>query len=146
MSFSHLHSSYSIKHLVDNFDFGSIGRGTIVDVGGSHGQVSIAIAEKFPDVTCIVQDLDGTISGLCVPDSLSHRVHGMPHDFMTPQPIRGADVYLLRWILHDWSDKYAIKILQNLIPGLKAGAIVVINDICIPEPGQVSVRAERYLR
>ena len=54
MSFSHLHSSYSVKHLVDNFDFGSIGRGTIVDVGGSHGQVSIAIAEKFPDVTACI--------------------------------------------------------------------------------------------
>lgn len=47
MSFFHLHSSYSVKHLVDNLDCGSVGRGTIVDVSGSHGQVSIAIAENF---------------------------------------------------------------------------------------------------
>ncbi|KAF2470381.1 S-adenosyl-L-methionine-dependent methyltransferase [Lindgomyces ingoldianus] len=146
MSFSHLHPSYSVKYLVDNFDFESIGRGTIVDIGGSYGQVSIAIAEKYPDVTCIVQDLEGTISGLSVPEPISRRVLGMPHDFFTPQPVRGADVYLLRWILHDWSDKYCIKILQCLIPGLKKGAKVVINDICIPEPGQLSIRAERFLR
>lgn len=146
MSFSHLHPSYNVKYLVENFDFGGIGRGTIVDIGGSQGQVSVAIAKRYPDVTCIVQDLETTISGLSIPGSLNGRVIGMPHDFLTSQPIRGADVYLLRWILHDWSDKYCIKILQNLTCSLKKGAKVVINDICIPDPGQVSIRAERYLR
>jgi len=39
-----------MDHLIENFDFGSIGAGTIVDVGGSHGQVSISIARPrlFP--------------------------------------------------------------------------------------------------
>jgi len=146
MSFSHMHPSYDIRYLVDHYDFGVIGRGTIVDIGGSQGQVSVAIAERYPDVTCIVQDLAETIAGLDVPDHLNHRVLGMPHDFLTPQIIRGADIYLLRWILHDWSDKYSITILQNLIPALKKGARIVINDICVPDPGQVSIRAERYLR
>jgi tRNA G46 methylase TrmB len=60
MSFSHIHPSYGLNHLIDNFDFGS---GTIVDIGGSHGQVSVAIAQKFPHVRCIVQDLPDTIAG-----------------------------------------------------------------------------------
>jgi hypothetical protein len=29
---------------------------------------------------------------------------------------RGPEGYFLRWILHDWSDKYALKILRALIP------------------------------
>jgi hypothetical protein len=62
------------------------------------------------------------------------------------QPVEGADIYLLRWILHDWSDKYCIKILQNLIPALRKGTKIVINDICIPEPGQLGPRADRGLR
>lgn len=148
MSYSHLHSSYSMSHLIDNFDFGSIGHGTIVDVGGSHGQVSIGIARKFPEVKCIVQDLHETITGLegRLPEDLKSRISGMEHDFMTQQPVKGADIYLLRWILHDWSDKYCVKVLQCLVPALKSGAKIVINDICIPQPGQLGIGADRSLR
>jgi hypothetical protein len=95
-----------------------------------------------------VQDLTDTIAGLCdmVPPELNGRVLGMKHDFLTLQPVEGADIYLLPWILHDWSDKYCIKILQNLIPALRKGTKIVINDICIPEPGQLGPRADRGLR
>ncbi|KAI8941843.1 hypothetical protein NX059_003042 [Plenodomus lindquistii] len=119
MSFTHMHPSYDVRFFVDHYDFGTIGQGTIVDIGGSQGEVSVAIAERYPDITCIVQDLAETITGLNVPASLNQRVLGMTHDFLKPQPVRGADIYLLRWVLHDWSDKYCIMILQNLIPALK---------------------------
>lgn len=148
MSYSHLHSAFSMNHLIDNFNFGATAHSTVVDVGGSHGQVSIAIAQKYPDIKCIVQDLPDTICGLDsqVPVDLKDRVSGMEHDFLTPQPVKGADIYLLRWILHDWSDKYCVKILQSLTPALKNGAKIVINDICIPQPGQLGVLADRSLR
>ena len=148
MSYSHLHSSYSMNHLIDNFDFGSIGHGTIVDVGGSHGQVSIAIARKYSEVKCIVQDLPDTINGLesRVPEDLKPRISSMEHDFLTIQPVKGAELYLFRWIFHDWSDKYCVKILQCLIPALKRGSKIVINDICIPQPGHLGIAADRSLR
>lgn len=148
MSYSHLHTSYSINHLIDNYDFGSIGHGTIVDVGGSHAQVSIAIAQKYPHVKCVVQDLPDTISGLekRIPENLKDRISGMEYDFLTPQPVQWADIYLFRWIFHDWSDKYCVKILQCLVPALKGGAKIVISDICIPQPGQLGIAADRQLR
>ena len=148
MSYSHLHSAYSTSHLIDNYDFGLVGHGTIVGIGGSHAQVSIGIARKFPKIRCVVQDLPDTIAGLKsrLQSDLKDRISGMEHDFLTPQPVKGADIYLLRWILHDWSDKYCVKILQCLIPALKRGARVVINDICIPEPGQLGISADRSLR
>ncbi|KAI1074870.1 S-adenosyl-L-methionine-dependent methyltransferase [Whalleya microplaca] len=147
MSYSHLHASYSIEHLLAGYDFA--GARTVVDVGGSHGQVAIALAYRYPAVErIVVQDLPDTIAGLDehVPSELRSRVCGMAHDFLTPQPVKGADVYLLRWILHDWSDKYCVKILQSLVSGLKTGAKVVVNDICIPEPGQLGIAADRALR
>jgi hypothetical protein len=103
MSFSHLHDAYSMNHLINNFDFGSVPEGTIVDVGGSHAQVSIEIARKHPGVRCIDQDIPDTINGLesRLPEDLKDRITGMEHDFLTTQPVKGADVYLLRWILHD---------------------------------------------
>lgn len=55
-------------------------------------------------------------------------------------------VYLFRWILHNQSDIYAIPMLRALIPALKKGAKVVINDHCLPEPGQESLWDEKIIR
>ena len=70
----------------------------------------------------------------------------MEHDFMTEQPVKGADVYLIRWVLHNWSDKYCLRILRNLIPALKNGARIVIQDNCLPEPNTLSYTEEAKLR
>jgi hypothetical protein len=147
MSFSHLHSSYSMDYLLQGYDFSSAK--VVVDIGGSHGQVALALVKKYGGISeVIVQDLPDTISGLDahIPAEYKSRIKGMVHDFLTPQPVKGADVYLLRWILHDWSDKYSITILRSLIPALKQGAKVIINDVCIPEPGQLGIAADRKLR
>lgn len=77
---------------------------------------------------------------------MASRVKFMEHDFFTEQPVHGADVYFFRWIFHNWSDKYSIKILQNLIPALKPGAKVVINDNVLPQPGVMSAWQEERLR
>ena len=58
----------------------------------------------------------------------------MTQDFFTLQPIKDADVYFFRAIFHDWPDKYCIQILQNLIPALKTGARVIIQDPHTPDP------------
>lgn len=36
---------------------------TVVDVGGSHGSVAISVAERFPHVKCVVQDLPDIVAG-----------------------------------------------------------------------------------
>ena len=96
----------------------------------------------------MVQDLPKAIdSGAStLPSSLSNRVKLTPHDFFTEQPVKDADVYLFRWILHNWSDEYCIKILRNLVPALKNGAMIVVNDICLPEPGTTGWWQEERLR
>ena len=71
----------------------------------------------------------------------------MPHDFFEPEPSklssRGNLVFYLRLILHDWPDKYCIKILQNLVPALKNGSIILINDSVLPTMGTVNRVLER---
>lgn len=96
----------------------------------------------------VVQDLEPVIAAAQkdVPHDLTDRVKFTVHDFLTEQPVQGADIYFFRWILHNWSDKYAIKILQNLIPALKPGAKVIINDNVLPQPGNLSNWQENRLR
>lgn len=135
-------------HVVDNYPWESLGNGTVVDVGGSHGAVSVAIAQRCPSLRCIVQDLPHVVADARtkIPPSLTDQVTFMAHDFFTEQPVRDADVYYMRWILHDWSDKYAIRILRSLIPALKVGARIVLSEFVLPEPGEMSPYDERKLR
>ena len=81
-----------------------------------------------------------------MPAEASKRVTFMSHDFLTEQPVKNADVYLFRWIFHNWSDGYCLGILRNLIPALKSGARVVINDNCLSEPGSLSLLQEQKIR
>ena len=49
-------------------------------------------------------------------------------------------------MLHDWSDKYAIRILQALRPALKSDARVLIMEQVLPEPGTIPLFTEKGLR
>ena len=124
--------------------------GIVVDLGGSQGHVSAFLAEKFPSLQFIVQDLPEVISDknptYQVPESVAHRVKLMAHDFFTEQPVKDVDVFLVRYTFHNWSDAYCVKILKNLIPAMKPGTKVVINDHLMPEPNTLPLLKERYIR
>ena len=135
-------------HIVDNYDWDKVvGSGLVVDLGGNRGQIAIPLAQRFPALNVLVQDLDNVIDGAeeSVPEEVKGRVRFMAHDFFTPQKVP-AQVYYIRWCLHNWSDTYAIKILQCLIPALKDGVRVVIHDSCIPESEDMPRWRERRLR
>lgn len=151
MTFFHSRPGLEVSYLLDNYNWKSIGNeadgsALVVDVGGSHGYVSIEIAQRFPSIECIVQDLPEVVAEAIVPPHLIGRVRFMAHDFFTEQPIHGADVYCFRWILHNWSDKYAIRILRALVPALKHGARVIVSEICMPGHGELPLYHERSLR
>lgn len=148
MRFVSLAPGFAPEWLRDNYPWEEIGSGTVVDVGGSSGTHSIATVRKFPNLKCIVQDLPEVVStaSSAVPDDVKNRLTFMGHDFFAEQPVKGADVYLLRWILHDWSDKYAAMILRGLVPALKDGARVVIQEMILPSPSSVPTLEERKLR
>lgn len=121
---------------------------TVVDVGGAHGNVSVALARRYPSIHCIVQDQPEVISEgrkRLDPD-LEPQVTFMAHDFFADQPLRNVDVFYLRWILHDWSDKYAVRILRSLIPALTTRSRVLVSEMILSEPGTVSPYQDRHLR
>ncbi|KAI1429717.1 S-adenosyl-L-methionine-dependent methyltransferase [Xylaria sp. FL1777] len=140
--------AFDLKYVVDSYPWAQHSGGTLVDVGGSQGFVCVDLARRFPSMKFIVQDLESVISGAQdqVPSDVADRVSLMVHDFFLPQPISAADVYFFRWIFHNWSDKYAIKILKNLVPALKPGAKVIINDAILLEPGKMPKVMEARVR
>ena len=135
-------------HIVHGFRWEALRSGTVVDVGGSHGSISIALAHTFASLRFIVQDrLQVVQEGEAkLPADLRGRICFAEHDFFSEQPVQSADVYLLRWILHDWPDAYAVRILRALIPALKPGARVLICEQVLPEPETISPYEARGLR
>ena len=87
-------AGYEVEFFVDNYDWNSINEkaGTVVDVGGSHGFVSAAIAKKFDKIKFVVEDLPKALA--TAPEfegDLAERITFKGYDYFTPQPVKGAD-------------------------------------------------------
>ncbi|KIX06362.1 uncharacterized protein Z518_04338 [Rhinocladiella mackenziei CBS 650.93] len=139
---------YNVRHLLNGYSWEEFTLGTVVDVGGSIGHASIAVAERFPNLHFIVQDLPDIVAlgEQRLPPGLKDRVSFQVHDFFTPQPVQGADVYFLRFILHDYSDTHATLILKNLLLAFKPNSRLLVMDGVLPEPGSMPTSEERLIR
>ncbi|KAG9200679.1 hypothetical protein G6514_006698 [Epicoccum nigrum] len=151
----HVRSSdgLNLDHLIAGFSWRNLREGgLVVDVGGSTGGTAIALARAFVHLSFTVMDFPAnaesgrTMVGESQPPSISSRITFQGHDFYEPQPITGADVYLLRMILHDWPDAEAVKILKNLVVAMDAKSRIIIMDTVLPKPGSVPVSVERIAR
>jgi len=108
--------------ILDGFDFKGLPKGSIiVDVGGGFGGLDIDLAKNFKHLQYICQDRKSVAEEADKmwreqgnEDVKNGIIKFQPHDFFTPQPIKNAAVFLMRYILHDWSDPYCIKILSHI--------------------------------
>ncbi len=140
---------YNIKHLLAGYDWKGLGAGTVVDIGGSIGHASFAIAEIAPELKFVVQDLENVMAGVKtrVKDRKNlDRISFQVQDFFQPQPVKDADVYLLRFICHDYSDKYSAKILQNVVQAMGPRSKIILMDGITPAPRAVTNPEERKTR
>lgn len=140
-------SAYHTDHMINGWDWQLLSPGsTVVDVGGSRGTVSYALARAFPNPNFIVQDLPEIVSKAQDQDGVekqvASRVSFLPHDFFTTQPVKNAEVYFLRMILHNYSDKYCVKILHHLMPAMRKGPggskLLIADQVMQPMRGSSS--------
>lgn len=135
--------------LTKGYDWTSIDAkgGTLVDLGGANGHVAVVIARACPKMHLVVQEIPEVVAKAKyeIPDDVADRVSMVAHDFFEAQPT-SADAYLFRQIFHNWGDKHCISMLKALIPALKPGAKVIVNDLVLPPPGVLPPAAERGVR
>lgn len=133
----------TLDHLQQGFRWQDLPAGsTVVDVGGSTGHCATVILEVNPDIRCIVQDLPSALGSPEEKERESNQIMFMEYDFWTPQPAPASE-YLLRWILHDYPDGEACKILRNQTVAMKPGSKLVIMERVISDPGVKSRTDER---
>ncbi|KAG6848863.1 hypothetical protein H0H93_013351 [Arthromyces matolae] len=107
----------------------------VVDVGGNVGSCTLHLYKAFPNLNYVVQDLDQPIVQAAkfwnenAPEAIrSGAVKLEVNNFFTPQPVKGAAVYFLRVVIHDWSDDYAKKILKQLRDAASDSSKLVLFD------------------
>lgn len=93
------------------------GRPLVVDVGGEEGHVPRKFFAWHPDVpagSLILQDLQGILKEVETGSSEA-AIEAQPHDFITPQRVKGLRVYFM----HDWPDATAAQILRDIAAGVE---------------------------
>lgn len=112
------------------------GHGTVADIGGGVGIVLAAVLNTSPGLRGILveqaqvlQEAYDYLSGIGVTDRCDLRESGL---FM---PAPHADVYILSFILHDWDDINAQRILLALGQNASPGSTLRIFERIIPDDG-----------
>ena len=132
--------------------------------------VSVALAQRFSEPGFIVQDIDHVVADgpSHVPEETRGRVHFAAHNIFKTQDMKGADVYLMRHVLHHFPDSSCKEIPRAQIPGMRAvcyictvslwlmclpmealkhGAHIITQDAVIPEPpNELPAYEEKFRR
>jgi hypothetical protein len=115
------------------YDFTGISK--LVDVGGGHGLLLAAILEKYPQMKGVLYDAPSVIAGaqeVLAARGIADRCETVAGDFFQSAPA-GGDAYILKHIIHDWSDEECVTILRHCHAGMTAGGKVLIVEMVLPE-------------
>jgi O-methyltransferase domain/Dimerisation domain len=99
------------------------------DIGGSGGALVRALMESNPRLHGILFDLPEVVATASVASrwhDMSERLSFVEGDFLTSVP--SADLYLLKYILHDWDSGSCVRILDNCRRSLRSGGRVVVIE------------------
>lgn len=123
-------STMAIPTITAVYDFPSLK--SIVDVGGGVGGLLAAILRTAPHLRGVLFDLPDVVTNAQQRGPLSDvdvasRVSMVGGDFFQEIPT-GHDAYVLKWILHDWNDADALRLLRNCHRAMQGhGKLLVVE-------------------
>ncbi|MBB6330524.1 hypothetical protein HNP24_001474 [Chryseobacterium sediminis] len=125
-------SGMELKGIIENYDFKPYHK--IVDIGGGNGVMIHTILNNTPDSFGIIFDEANVIEKTVkmIPENLKERCSVAIGSFFDRVP-EGADLYTMKWIIHDWSDDECVQILKNCYNAMPKGAKLLIIDAVIPD-------------
>jgi len=107
---------------------------TVVDLGGGDGSLLSGILHAHPHLQGVVGDVPHVIERTrqkLEAEGLSHRCGTASVDFFKAVP--ASDTYLLKWILHDWTDEQSVTILKNCRDAMTSdGRVLIVEAVLQP--------------
>jgi SAM-dependent methyltransferase len=122
--------------VVRAYDFTAVR--TVVDVGGGYGELLLEILRQAPRLTGVLFDLPHAIDGArqrVAEARFSSRCRCLAGDFFDGVP-PGADLYVLKSIIHDWPDERAQLILENCHRAMPARGRLLLVERVRPDRSQ----------
>lgn len=119
--------------IVEAYEFN--GTKKLADIAGGHGMLLAGFLQANPELKGILFDLPQVIEGapaLLEKEGVADRVDLVEGDFFETIPVE-ADAYLMKFIIHDWDDERAIKILKNIHAASPDQARLLLVEMVIPE-------------
>jgi O-methyltransferase domain/Dimerisation domain len=142
--FNQAMSSYSsaqttwVLEAFDNYDFSNIRH--ICDIDGGTGHLLGNLLLKYPHIKGTVLELESVISKkeslLASRLGVSERCSYVSGDMFSSSTshVPSADAYIMKMILHDWSDEECVKILSNIHRSSPEHARLFIAEHLVPGP------------
>jgi orsellinic acid C2-O-methyltransferase len=116
---------------------------TIVDVGGGQGGMLVELLRATSAAKGVLFDRSIMIEAarpLIEAAGLGDRCELVAGDFFQSVP-RGGDVYLLSWVLHDWDDEHARRILRACREAAEEQSTLLIVEVLLPPRATMLERA-----
>ena len=130
--------------IISAYDFSPVK--AFVDIGGGNGTLAAAILQANPHLRGFIFDLPDVIERTIphlMTTQMADRCEAIGGDFFTSVPA-GGDIYLMKWIIHDWPDDRCVRILRNCQGVMAKGAKLLVVDMVMPAQATPSTPAVMY--
>mgnify|MGYP005848219787 CR=1 FL=1 len=128
-------SVIAANSVLSAYDFSGIKR--LADVGGGHGILLASILKRYPKMQGVLFDLPEVVAG--VPQSrlaeCDGRLEVEAGSFFERVPA-GCDAYMMKNIIHDWSDEHCrtiLKLIREQLP--RDGRLLLCELVVTDDPG-----------
>jgi O-methyltransferase domain/Dimerisation domain len=116
----------------------------VADLGGGGGSLILAVLEEYPQVRGMLVDLEPSVEAAkarFAEERLSSRCELVAADLSVSVPA-GADVYMLKHVLHGRRDAEAIAMLKNCRAVIPENGTLLVIEFVLPD---VVSKADRAL-
>jgi len=121
--------------LLGNYDFSSIGKVVDISLAGGYGSTLVALLKANPTMKGVLFDFPPVIEGtkpVIEAASLADRCELIAGNCVESVP-SGGNAYVLMFVVHNWDDDRAIKILKNCHQAMAEDGKVLLIEMIMPK-------------
>jgi len=130
---------HETEAMLDAYDFSDVR--VLADIGGGNGSLLGAVLQRYPHLRGILFDLShvterarANLQKL----GIESRCSIMVGNFFESVP-QGADAYLMRHIIHDWTDEQAVQILKQCRKAVAPQGKVLLVEFTVAAANHASL-------
>jgi hypothetical protein len=130
---------HETEAMLEAYDFSRVK--VLADIGGGNGSLMAAVLQRYPLLKGILFELDHVAARtqeIVNGSGLQDRCSIVQGNFFDSVP-SGADVYLFRHIIHDWTDEQSVQILRNCRKVIPSNGRLLIVEAVVPSGNEPSL-------